>query len=141
MKITKFAAMALMCLAMAACGGAHAATLTQNYGAADGTVFQVDTANTVEQYAGYVKVTRADGTIEQYADATGTLMYRITESPEFAKHYILIPGSQQKYINTTRPTKIYCSGSSTAFLYPGNPTPTLFADACALWRAVQGWSN
>lgn len=131
-----FLSLALSLFAFAA----NAATLTENFVASNGQVFQIHSVLSVEKGAGVIYVKQATGSIHPFADATGAVWTKVLNSANFSQHYIRV-GTTDRYMNTTVITEISCVSSQTVFGYYSASQPEWFQDGCALHTAVRNASN
>lgn len=117
----------------------QAATLGDNYVASDGKVFQISNILSVEKGINTVMIKQLTGTVQPFADATGSVWNKVVNSYGFSQRFIRV-GTSDRYMETTHTTEISCINNQSAFGYT-SAQPEYFADGCALQNAVKANSN
>jgi len=137
--LRKFSMLAAVVLSLAAAGSAHAG-LSDTFVASDGKVFQTHSVISVEKGAGVIYVKQASGTVQPFADATGSVWLKVAATMNYTTRFVKVPGTD-RWINVNYITEISCISNQTVFGYPTSTQPEWFQDSCALHTAVKNLSN
>ncbi len=131
----------LLILSLAFCTiAAQAATLNSNYVASDGKVFQTANILAVEQGTGTILITQATGTVQPFADTTGSIYTKVVSAYGFSHRFVKVSATSTKFINVALATEVSCMSNQSAIGFPA-AQPIWLQDACVFQNAVKALSN
>ena len=120
---------------------ATAATLTLNFVADNGLVFQIANVFSVDYDGSSVIVRMPNGSNQYFADASGGVYAKVLASAGFSSRFVRVNATSNRYMNTQLASEISCVSNQTAFGYYSANNPEFFNDGCALHNAVKAASN